>query len=146
MGQTPPLSLPPLMPELLTPLFQQSTTKSFDLACSALELAVAEHEFGILAVHDLGQTLRSKGIDFDEQCRVFEVCHPQQAARVMKANMALAMALPCRISVFTDAGCTWIGMIRPEAMLRTLSSDPELAAVAGAVEVSLVEVIEAAVA
>jgi uncharacterized protein (DUF302 family) len=134
------------MPELLTPLFQLSTTKGFALACSALELAVAEHEFGILAVHDLGQTLRSKGIDFEEQCRVFEVCHPEQAARVLKANMALAMALPCRISVFTDAGCTWIGMIRPEVMLRTLSGDPELAVVARDVEVSLVEIIEAAVA
>jgi hypothetical protein len=37
-------------------------------------------------------------------------------------------------------------MIRPEVMLRSLSGDPELAVVAKDVEVSLVEIIEAAVA
>jgi len=134
------------MPELLTPLFQLSTTKGFALACSALELAVAEHEFGILAVHDLGQTLRSKGIDFEEQCRVFEVCNPQQAARVLAANMALTTALPCRISVYTEAGRTRIGMIRPAAMLASLSNDPSLREVARAVEASTTAIIEAAVA
>jgi hypothetical protein len=30
----------------------------------------------------LGTTLRGKGIAFDEECRVFEVCNPAQAATV----------------------------------------------------------------
>ena len=36
--------------------------------------------------------------------------------------MKLTMALPCRISVYTEAGQTRIGTIRPGAMLRGLSS------------------------
>jgi uncharacterized protein (DUF302 family) len=53
---------------------------------------------------------------------------------VLAADMRLNMALPCRISVFTDRGKTRIGLIRPEQMLSALSDDPSLAAVAREVE------------
>jgi uncharacterized protein (DUF302 family) len=128
----------------MTPFFIADTAKSFEEACADLQDAVAAHGFGVLAVHDLGDSLRSKGIDFSEKCRVFEVCNPQQAARVLRNDMALAMALPCRISVYTEAGQTRIGMIRPEGMLRSLSSDPELMEVARQVEDATTAMIKAA--
>ena len=118
----------------MNPFFIVNTLKSFDNACADLEAAVVNHGFGVMAVHDLGETLRSKGISFSESCRVFEVCNPQQAAKVLGRDMSLNMALPCRISVYTDAGQTRIGMIRPGEMLHALSSDPELVDVAQQVD------------
>ena len=56
--------------------------KSFEQASVDLDAAVKRNGFGVLYVHDLGVTLRSKGIEFQEQCQVFEVCNPQQAAKV----------------------------------------------------------------
>lgn len=108
--------------------------KSFDEASADLESAVSRHGFGVLHIHDLGATLRGKGIAFDNQCRVFEVCNPSQAAKVLSSDMRLNMALPCRISVFTDGGKTMIGLIRPVQMLSALSNDPELQRVAREVE------------
>lgn len=128
----------------MNPFFQLDTDRPFEEACAALEVAVPAHGFGLLAMHDLAATLRSKGIEFPEQCRVFEVCNPQQAAQVLAADMALNMALPCRISVYTQAGKIHIGMIRPEAMLSALSSDPALADVAREVEASTMAIIQAA--
>ena len=90
------------------------TDKSFDQASADLEAAVKRHGFGVMHVHDLGATLRSKGIAFDEHCKVFEVCNPGQAAKVLSTDMRLNMALPCRISVFTEKGKTMIGLIKPE--------------------------------
>ena len=126
------------------PFVIRSTSLSFEQACSALEGAVVEYGFGVLGSHDLGGTLRSKGLDFAAQCRIVEVCQPQQAARVLSADMALNMALPCRISVYTEGGQTKIGMISPQAMLSTLSADPELAAVAAEVEATTRAIINAA--
>src|SRR5674476_1090813 len=77
------------------------TRKSFNQASTDLDSAVKRHGFGVLHVHDLGATLRSKGIAFEEECKVFEVCNPGQAAKVLSIDMRLNMALPCRISVFT---------------------------------------------
>src|SRR5512141_1251449 len=106
------------------------TAKSFDQASTDLESAVKRHGFGVLHVHDLGTALRSKGVAFDQQCKVFEVCNPGQAARVLSTDMRLNMALPCRISVFTEKGKTRIGLIRPLNMLSALSQDAVLARVA----------------
>ena len=89
------------------------SNKTFEQAASDLEAAVLGNGFGVLHIHDLGATLRSKGLDFAEQCRVFEVCNPKQAAKVMAADMRLNMALPCRISVYTEHGNTLIGLIKP---------------------------------
>jgi uncharacterized protein (DUF302 family) len=120
------------------------TVKSFEQASADLELAVKRLGFGVLHVHDLGNTLRSKGIAFGEQCKVFEVCNPQQAAKVLGADMRLNMALPCRISVFTDRGKTRIGLIKPVQMLSALSEDPTLRQVAKEVEDKTIQMVDEA--
>ena len=110
------------------------TDKSFEQAVTDLDAAVKRHHFGVLHVHDLGATLRSKGIEFADECKIFEVCNPEQAARVLAIDVRLNMALPCRISVYSQQGRVQIGMIRPEQMLAQLSTDEHLAAVAADVE------------
>lgn len=118
------------------------TGKSFDQAAADLDAAAKNHGFGVLHVHDLGNTLRSKGIDFNEECKIFEVCNPKQAAKVLAVDMRLNMALPCRISVFTEKGKTKIGLIRPVQMLATLSQDPALLKTAQEVEQNAIQAID----
>ena len=120
------------------------STKPFAEAAADLQAAVIRHGFGVLHVHDLGATLRSKGIAFAEQCQVFEVCNPGQAARVLATDMRLNMALPCRISVYTEKGRTKIGLIRPAPMLAALSTDDALAEIAAEVETRIIRMAEEA--
>jgi uncharacterized protein (DUF302 family) len=120
------------------------SSKPFEQAATDLEAAVKRNEFGVLHIHDLGNTLRGKGIDFAEQCRVFEVCNPAQASKVLSADMRLNMALPCRISVYTEQGKTRIGMIQPVPMLAALSRDASLVKVAQEVEAKTKIMIEEA--
>jgi uncharacterized protein (DUF302 family) len=124
--------------------YQVETDKPFATAVAALDAAVRRHGFGVLHVHDLGTTLRSKGQPFTEECSVFEVCNPVQAARVLATDMRLNMALPCRISVFTEGGRTKIGMIRPVPMLQALSPDPALREIAEEVERKTIQMIDEA--
>jgi len=120
------------------------TAKVFDQAAADLEGAVNRLGFGVLHVHDLAATLRSKGIAFEEQCKIFEVCNPQQAAKVLSTDMRLNMALPCRISVFTQKGKTKIGLIKPVQMLSALSNDPALVQVAKQVEEKTIQMVDEA--
>ena len=120
------------------------TSKAFKQASTDLEAAVLRHNFGVLHIHDLGTTLRSKGIAFEEECKVFEVCNPAQAAKVLATDMRLNMALPCRISVYTEKGKTKIGLIKPEQMLVALSQDPALVQVAKEVEAQTIQMVDEA--
>ena len=120
------------------------SSKSFEQAATDLEAAVKRNEFGVLHIHDLGNTLRGKGIAFAENCKVFEVCNPGQAGKVLSTDIRLNMALPCRISVYTEQGKTRIGMIKPVPMLAALSQNPTLVKVAQEVEARTRKMIDEA--
>ncbi len=118
--------------------------KSFEQTTNDLKQAVSDGGFGLLHIHDLGNILRSKGMKFNENCQVFEVCNPEQAAKVLAIDMQLNMALPCRISVYTEQGKTKLGLIKPERMLSALSDDDQLQEIAKEVERANIKMIEQA--
>ncbi len=120
------------------------SAKPFAQAVEDLDAAVRRHGFGVLHVHDVAATLRAKGEPFAGECRIFEVCNPRQAARVLAADIRLNMALPCRISVFSEREKTRIGLIRPQRMLASLSDDPDLAGVAAEVEAATLRMVDEA--
>ena len=122
------------------------TGKNVDDAGRDLEAAVRKHSFGVLHVFDLKDTLTKKGYPLGPQCKIFEICNPEQATRVLQRDMRLNMALPCRVSVFEDNGATKIGMILPAEMLRALSHDRELGEIAETIEATIKAIIDEAAA
>jgi uncharacterized protein (DUF302 family) len=67
-----------------------------------------------------------------------------QAAKVLSIDMRLNMALPCRISVFTEKGETKIGLIKPVQMLSTLTQDVTLAQAAKEIEEKTIQIVDEA--
>jgi uncharacterized protein (DUF302 family) len=121
------------------------TEKPIDQVSQDLQEAVKANSFGVLHTYDLKETLKSKGIDLPQECRIFEICNPQQASAVLAEDMDLNMALPCRISVWeTEDGKIKIGMLSPKDMLESLSDSPELKKIAADVEKTMKVIIQAA--
>jgi len=118
------------------------TKKSIDQAVSDLQKSVTDHGFGVLHIHNLKDTLNKKGVAFSNECQILEVCNPHKAKEVLASDMSMNMALPCRISVYEEDGVTKIGMIRPKAMLASLSDSKSLMEVADEVEKVTIEIIE----
>lgn len=118
------------------------TEKSFEEASLDLEIESKKLGFGVLHVHNMGETLRSKGIDFKENCKIFEVCNPVQANKIINIEMRLNMALPCKMSVYTENGSTKIGMIKPADMFSTLSDDVDLLEVTKEIESTTIKIID----
>jgi uncharacterized protein (DUF302 family) len=115
-----------------------------DRVAENLTAAVARHKFGVLGVHDLKAKMAEKGVAFARECRIFEVCNPLQAKRVLEANLEISTALPCRISVYEEGGVTKLATIRPTAMI-ALYPNPELRQVAEEVERTLEQIMADAV-
>jgi len=117
--------------------------KPIDRVAADLEAAVVRHRFGVLGMHDLRAAMAQKGVAFARECRIFEVCNPHQAKRVLEANLEVSTALPCRISVYEEAGVTKLATIRPTAMI-ALYGTPGLKEVAEDVEQTLVQIMDEA--
>ncbi len=122
----------------------RTSTKSIDQTCEDLHAAVSNHEFGVLTVHDLAQTMANKGVEFEGQCRIFEVCNPHQAKKVLEANPEISTALPCRISVYTEHGEVKLSTISPSLMLGMFGAE-NIKSVADEVEETLTAIMDEAV-
>jgi uncharacterized protein (DUF302 family) len=120
------------------------TAKDLDTAVRDLEAAVGRNKFGVLHMHDLQKTLKEKGVDFPNACRILEVCNPQRAVQVLAGNMTMNLALPCRISVYQEKGMTKIGMVRPSALLALFPEASDLKSVADEVERETMRMIDEA--
>ena len=108
-----------------------------------LREAAAKHKFGILHVHDLRQTLQSKRIELGSECKVYDVCNPQAAAKALHTEMRVSTVLPCRISIFTEnQGCT-IATVRPTSLLEATSLEG-VASLAEEVEREVLAIIDEA--
>ncbi len=118
-----------------------TSDKSFEDVCQALETAVPAHKFGIVATHDLKATMNKKGVEFDAEVKVYEICNPMKAKAVLLEDMDLSSALPCRISVYEKDGKTHIGMINPTAILKMLNPSESLQTIAEEVEKISLDII-----
>jgi uncharacterized protein (DUF302 family) len=98
-----------------------------------LQESAARNKFGILTVHDLRETMQKKGVEFSQECRIYEVCNPHQAKKVLEANGAVSTALPCRISVYGNTGEYTLATILPTALMK-MFDEPALEPVAQEVE------------
>ncbi len=125
-------------------MYVVETRKASDVAVKDLEEAVKRNRFGVLHVHDLRRTLKEKGIDFPNACKILEVCNPQRATEVLSHDMIMNLALPCRISVYQDGGKVKIGMIRPTALLSLFPGADALRSVAEEVERETMKMIDEA--
>lgn len=124
-------------------IYARESDRSVDEVCEKLQAAAAANSFGVLGIHNLKEKMAAKGVAFDRECRIFEVCNPVQAKKVLETNMSIANALPCRICVYEEGGKVKVSTLKPTELLR-LFGNPDLESVAQEVEAVIVRIIDAA--
>jgi uncharacterized protein (DUF302 family) len=124
-------------------LYTIESSKTIDEVGAALEEAMKKRKFGVLTVHNLKETLAKKGVELNKECRIFEVCNPIQAKKVIEANAEISTALPCRISVFKEGDKTKLSTIKPTAML-SMYPNPELKKISEEVEKVILDAMDEA--
>lgn len=120
-----------------------STDKSVSDAAAALHAAVQANHFGVMQVHNLRETMAKKGVEFERECLIFEVCQPQQAKKVLDQNMSVSTALPCRISIYEENGEAILATVKPTTLLAMFNT-PQLEGVAREVEDTIVKIMNEA--
>ncbi len=120
-----------------------ASKKPLEQVAVDLEQAVTRNGFGVMGVHDLKESMAKKGVAFARECRVFEVCNPLQAKKVLEANLEISTALPCRISLYEEGGGTRLATLKPTALI-ALFPAPGLEGTAREVEATLIRIMEEA--
>ena len=124
-------------------LVKLSTGKTVTEAAAALQDAVQANHFGVMQVNNLKETMNKKGVEFNSGCLIFEVCHPQQAKKVLEQDMSVSTALPCLISIYEEEGKTVLATLKPTTLL-AMFNVPQLEIVARDVENTIVKIMKEA--
>ena len=126
--------------------YQVKSSKSLDEIERGLQESAARHKFGVIAIHDLQETLKKKGVDLAMECRIYEVCNPVQAKKVLDADGAISTALPCRISVYGGPAKGYtLDTMRPTEMMKAFAN-PAIEPLAREVEEVLLQMMQDAAA
>lgn len=124
-------------------LFKVNSKKTIEQVCCDLEKAVATHKFGVMTIHNLKETMNNKGVVFNKECRIFEVCNPQQAKKVLEREMEISTALPCRISVYGEGDKVTLATLKPTAIVSQFNI-PDLQPIAKEIEEILIQIMKEA--
>ncbi|MGM0844920.1 MAG: DUF302 domain-containing protein [Bacillota bacterium] len=100
-----------------------STQKTIDEAVESLEISLKEQQFGVLWTFDIKEKLQEKGLEFEKDFKVLEVCNPKEAQRVLNENTMAGYFLPCKMVVYEESGETKIGMPKPTSLISMLNDD-----------------------
>jgi len=117
------------------------TEKSYEEALEALKKSLKERSFGVLWEMDFEETLKSKGLDFQGNFKVLEVCNPKQAKDILETNMEAGLFLPCKMAVYEDKGTVFLGLLRPTELMKAFD-DGKLSEIASNIEKDLMAAME----
>ena len=114
-------------------LYKVQTNKSFEKSIEDLKKSLSNHHFGVLWELNFKDKLKEKGLDFDRNFKILEVCNPIQAKKVLEENIEVGFFLPCKMVVYEDGGSVIIGMPKPTGLIG-LINDKNLVGIALEVE------------
>jgi uncharacterized protein (DUF302 family) len=120
-----------------------TSPKPVDQVVADIEKKAGEHQFRVLHVHDVQATLAEKGLQ-REPLKIVEVCNASFAHQALARDVDVAIFMPCRYSVYTEADQTNISLSRP-TMIAQMLPESGLDELAASVEQTLKTIMEEAV-
>lgn len=117
--------------------------KPFDEVVANLEKQIPEHQFRVLAVHDVQQTLAEKGFE-RAPLKIIETCNAKFAHTALGKTPDVALFMPCKFAVYGEKDKTVVKLGRP-AMIAQMMPEAGLNDLAFGVEETLKKIMEASV-
>ncbi|MGE0051330.1 MAG: DUF302 domain-containing protein [Arcobacter sp.] len=90
--------------------YMEISNKSVQEVIDSLKEVASKYKYGIQHIHNVKETLNSKGIDLGNECQIVDICNPIVAQKFLSEDMSLSIIMPCKISVYTQDGDKLIAM------------------------------------
>ena len=102
--------------------FIKKSSKSVQEVVDCICQIAPNYKFGVLHIHNVAQTLKSKGLEFDDECQILDVCNPAVAKEFLTINKNLSSIMPCKISVYSENGETGVVINSLEDLVKPIEN------------------------
>ncbi|MDX8362444.1 DUF302 domain-containing protein [Cytobacillus sp. Hm23] len=121
--------------------FTVNTEKPVSQILKDLEENLSKEQFSILWSFNIKDKLNAKGLEYNQDFYVLEVCNPFDAKEVLSITNQVGYFLPCKIVVYGEQETNKIGMVKPTTLMSILD-DANLDSKANEIEQRLVKCID----
>lgn len=90
--------------------YQITTLKSVEEVLKELETTLPNFSFGLQNIHNMKNNLNNKGVEFDTECLILDVCNPKIAKELLDIDLNLCNAMPCKITLRAQQGETVVSI------------------------------------
>jgi uncharacterized protein (DUF302 family) len=116
------------------------SNKSVQEVVDCLKEVSSKYKYGIQHIHNVTETLKSKGINLGNECQIVDICNPIIAQKFLSEDMSLSIIMPCKISVYSQDGETMIAMNSLVQLVDDIN--PDLIDLAQETQETLLEIID----
>ena len=120
--------------------YMEVSNKSVQEVVDCLKEVCAKYKFGVQHIHNVTETLKSKGINLGNECQIVDICNPIIAQKFLSEDMSLSIIMPCKISVYSQDGETIIAMNSLVQLVDDIN--PDLIDLAQETQETLLEIID----
>lgn len=120
--------------------YVEVSNKSVQEVVDCIKDVAPKYKFGVLHIHNIKETLQSKGINFKKECQILDICNPIIAEKLLNEDISLSIIMPCKISVYTQDGETIIAMNSLVQLVDDIN--PDLIDIAQEAQEQLLEIID----
>ena len=120
--------------------YMEVTNKSVQEVIDSLKEVAPRYKYGIQHIHNVQETLKSKGIDLGNECQIVDICNPIVAEQFLSEDMSLSIIMPCKISVYTQDGDTMIAMNSLVQLVDDIN--PDMIEIAQKVQEQLLQIMD----
>ncbi|MFK2821350.1 DUF302 domain-containing protein [Arcobacter sp. YIC-80] len=121
-------------------VYTETSSKNVQELVNEIESKISNYKFGVLHRHNVAKTLESKGVEFNEECQILDICNPNYAKLLLESDMTLSSIMPCKISVYSKNNQTYISMNSIVQLVDDIN--PDLIEEAQEIQSTLLELIE----
>lgn len=122
--------------------FNKEVNLSYEQAVEKVTEELKKEGFGVLTTIDVKETLKKKlDVDFKKYI-ILGACNPPYAHKALTAEEEVGLLLPCNVVVYEKGDKTVVSVFDP-AIIKQVSNNKELHAVAGEIQIKLKRVLEA---
>ena len=103
-------------------LLEDESKFGFEETVTQLEASIEANDWKLPAVHDLQKSMKKFGIEVNP-VKVFELCHPDHAGKVLKEGdeRIVSSLMPCRVAIYEKPdGKTYISRMNSRLMAKPM--------------------------
>ncbi|SEF64073.1 Uncharacterized conserved protein, DUF302 family [Caloramator fervidus] len=121
-------------------IYEIEVNKRYEDALDEIAEKLEKSKFGVIWRMNYQDKLKEKGVAYDGNFTILEVCNPYKAKEVLEKDIKIGYFLPCKIAVYEDEDKVKVGFIDPEYLIKDLNKD-ELKNIAKEVKEKIISII-----